>query len=156
MPEASSDCIKITAQVVKQEIGERNARVLALQDRWSRMRRLMDARAHAAVEAKVTAPGADTGLLCRTYKAVANEKVEEWELDAALLKELRAHEQQAAQELGQWQEKSQVTQLWDGSLSSLTPEQRDRILKDLAEAEFPGDPDAVAKALAAVEDLPIQ
>jgi phage terminase small subunit len=57
-------------------------------------------------------------------------------------------------ELGMFRDKN--TPIWDGRLESLTAEQRDRILHDLAEAEFPGDPDAVGKALAAVKDSPVQ
>jgi hypothetical protein len=105
-------------------------------------------------------PGGTTGLLVRTKKMLGSGptayEVDEYKADAAASAEFRDTLVQAAKEMGQWQKKSQVTQLWDDSLSSLTPEQRDRILKDLAEAEFPGDPDAVAKALAAVEDQPIQ
>jgi hypothetical protein len=38
-----------------------------------------------------------------------NQTVEEYAVDTALLKELRAHEQQAAQELGQWLDKHEHT-----------------------------------------------
>jgi hypothetical protein len=36
--------------------------------------------------------------------------VEEYQVDTGLLKELREHEKQAAQELGQWSEKARVEQ----------------------------------------------
>jgi hypothetical protein len=48
-------------------------------------------------------PGGKTGLL-----SVVKRKPLIVEVDTALLRELRAHEQQAAQELGQWQPESQV------------------------------------------------
>ena len=61
-------------------------------------------------------PGATTGTLARGVKAVGHSVRETWELDAALLAELRAidaelraTEKQAAQELGQWTEKRELT-----------------------------------------------
>jgi hypothetical protein len=54
------------------------------------------------------------GLLVRTHKQLGSAEypniVEEYEVDTGLLKELREHEKQAAQELGQWSEKSNVEQ----------------------------------------------
>lgn len=88
-------------------IGRRARRLRALEDRWERLKRVIAERASALEMAG--APGGDTGLLCRTLKSIGAgdhaEKVEEYELDAALLKELREHEKQAAIELGQWSEK---------------------------------------------------
>jgi hypothetical protein len=53
-------------------------------------------------------PGGSTGLLTRKYKSIGGgndaEKVEEHELDATLLKEVRGYQEQAAKELGQWAE----------------------------------------------------
>jgi len=57
-------------------------------------------------------PGGTTGLLVHTYKAIGTgefvEKVDEYAVDTGLLAELRAHEKQAAQELGQWVEKGEI------------------------------------------------
>lgn len=79
-------------------------RVDSLNDRWDRLRRIIRERAKAPEMQDV--PGGKTGLLVRTQKGLgAGESfmvVEEFALDAALLKELREHEKQAAQELGQW------------------------------------------------------
>jgi hypothetical protein len=62
----------------------------------------------------VAVPGAETGLLTRTYKQIGSgegaEKVEEYQVETGLLKELREHEKQAAQELGQWADKSKIEQ----------------------------------------------
>jgi hypothetical protein len=62
----------------------------------------------------MTGPGADKGLLARSYKQLGSGEdatiVEEYAVDGVLLKELREHEKQAAQELGQWSEKSRVEQ----------------------------------------------
>lgn len=84
-------------------------RLGALQDRWERMKQLIEARAaeHADI------PGGQTGLLVRTIKRIGSgdnwERVELFALDTGLLKELREHEKQAAQELGQWLERKDLT-----------------------------------------------
>jgi hypothetical protein len=79
--------------------------------RWIRLHRVIDARAG---DKTMTAPGADTGLLTRTHKQLGSAEypnvVEEYQVDTRLLKELREHEKQAAQELGQWSEKAKVEQ----------------------------------------------
>lgn len=58
-------------------------------------------------------PGGETGLLVRKYKNLGSgdnaRTVEEYEVDTGLLAELRAHEKQAAEELGQWITKGDVT-----------------------------------------------
>jgi hypothetical protein len=64
------------------------------------MRRVIEQRAASPEFAKV--PGGTTGLLCRDLKC---KDTTVYKLDTALLAELRAHEQQAAQELSQWQTK---------------------------------------------------
>jgi hypothetical protein len=92
------------SRVIKREIADRNSRVASLQDIWDRMHRVVEAR--AADESLRVAPGGDTGLLVRQLKKIGTgrdaEIVEEFAVDTGLLKEMRAHAQQAAQELGQW------------------------------------------------------
>lgn len=88
-------------------------RVEALNDRWLRMQRVIDERAADPEMADV--PGGTTGLLAKRPKRVEvigggedgprSTTVYEYEVDTGLLKELREHEKQAAQELGQWVEK---------------------------------------------------
>lgn len=91
-------------------IAERVNRVAALNDRWQRMQQVIEARA-AAMGSEV--PGGETGLLVKQLKMIgkgdAAQVVEEYAVDVALLKELREHERQAAQELGQWTEKTDLT-----------------------------------------------
>lgn len=111
-------------------IANRQNRVDALNDRWLRLHQVIAARAieHANV------PGGSTGLLVRqvrlvkVYSATTNpddvdepdaadvlisaklsQEVAEYAIDTGLLKELREHERQAAQELGQWTEKQEHT-----------------------------------------------
>lgn len=83
-------------------------RVDAQQDRWRRMKRLIEARAAEHVDA----PGGDTGLLVRQEKQLGvgllAERVTEYAFDAALAREMRELEQQAAKELGQWTEKRDI------------------------------------------------
>lgn len=102
---------EITASLTDCSIREVDTRVRALQDRWTRLNRIMEARGADPDHAK--APGGDTGLLVRTLKQLGRgedaETVEEFRLDTGLLKELRDTERQAAQELGQWAEKHEVT-----------------------------------------------
>lgn len=96
---------KLRQAVVDRGITERQNRVEALNERWRLMRQVIEARAEAGGEAA----GAKTGLLTKTIKVVGTGKdqyeVEEWAVDTGLLRELREHEKQAAQELGQWAEK---------------------------------------------------
>lgn len=90
-------------------IARRMNRVRVLDDRWNRMQAVIAARAeeHAAI------PGGSTGLLVRQVKqigvGVGAREVTEYEVDTGLLRELREHEKQAAQELGQWSDKHELT-----------------------------------------------
>lgn len=101
----------IAAGVVRLEITERNNRIQALQERWNAMRAVIQARAQDPAIAQV--PGGETGLIVTREKVIgfgeAAHITVEYELDTGLLKELRAHEQQAAQEAGQWAEKREHT-----------------------------------------------
>jgi hypothetical protein len=85
-------------------------RVDQLNDRWKRMRQVIDERAEA-MEAEVA--GGGTGLLVRQFKVIGGgdsaRQVEEYHVDTGLLKELREHEKQAAQELGQWTDRRELS-----------------------------------------------
>jgi hypothetical protein len=89
-------------------IGRRTRRLAALDRRWHDLRRVIEER--AADPAAQNIPGGSTGLLvCRSRVLGHGEQcriVEEWVVDIALLRELRALERQAAQELGQWAAKT--------------------------------------------------
>jgi hypothetical protein len=60
-------------------------------------------------------PGGATGLLVRRVKRIGTGPsagaVEEFAVDTRILRELRAHEQQAARELGQWIGRSDVASM---------------------------------------------
>lgn len=80
------------------------SRVSALEDRWHRMRMIILARSEDPELQEI--PGGKTGLLVKQVKQIgAGEKaqtVTTFVLDREILVELREHERQAAEELGQW------------------------------------------------------
>ncbi len=91
-------------------IGTVERRVEALNDRWQRLRRVVEARAQDPDMASV--PGGSTGLVVvdqiRGVGEGDNFKlISTFAVDTSLLKELREIEKQAAQELGQWQVKAE-------------------------------------------------
>lgn len=92
-------------------IAKRENRVAALGDRWRRLKQIIDER--AAVPEMATVPGGKTGLMVHQVKGIGKgedfQVIDEYVLDAALLRELRDHEKQAAEELGQWLERREVT-----------------------------------------------
>lgn len=102
-----------SAGTIALEISSRNARVQALQERWDKMRQVITERAvHYAKggddESDAIVPGGETGLLVKDFKGKeADQPV--YKVDTGLLAELRNHEKQAAEELGQWTEKRQLT-----------------------------------------------
>lgn len=103
----------IREKVRAQGIAILELRVRRLNDHWRRMQQVVEDR--AADPDMANAPGGSTGLLVRKFKMIGSgdsaTMVEEYEFDAALLKELREHEKQAAQELGQWTEKTSVEEI---------------------------------------------
>lgn len=118
-------------------------RVAALDDRWDRMKRLMDAR--SADPGMKGVPGGDTGIVVRDLKGIGKgddfQVVETFAFDAALFREFREHEKQAAQELGQWTERQHVEHRDLGA-----DEAFDRRMGELAARTepggVPGGPDA--------------
>lgn len=92
-------------------IANKQNRIDALNDRWHRMMTVIDERAEA--EENQDAPGGSTGLLVRDYKMVGfgpqARFVETFAVDTGLLREMRETEKQAAQELGHWTEKRDIT-----------------------------------------------
>ena len=97
-------------------IADKQNRVGYLNERHVALRQIVKERGEH--ESMIGVPGGKTGYVVRTLKAIgvgANQRtVEEYAIDTGLLKEFRAHEQQAAQELGEWVEKVAPTK-GDGS-----------------------------------------
>lgn len=95
-------------EVHRRGLASRDRRVKRQNDHWNRLQAVIEKRAdeYAKAHEKHTTdpkgnppihPAALTGLLVWTEDG--------WEVDTALLRELRALEQHAAKELGQWSEK---------------------------------------------------
>jgi hypothetical protein len=82
-------------------------RVAALDDRWRRLRRIIDER--AADPAMRGVPGGATGLLVHDIRAAGRGEearlVDVYRLDTGLMRELRELEKQAAIEVGDWNER---------------------------------------------------
>lgn len=91
-------------------------RLNALNDRWQRMNKVIEGRSlnlsGVDLEGVPEVPGGETGLLVHQRKAIGvgqnQQIIDTYEVDTGLLKELRAHEEQAAKELGEWSEKADV------------------------------------------------
>lgn len=94
-----------------QGLADLQNRIDAYNDRWRRLRQVIVARADDPELRDV--PGGSTGMLVRTFKGIGGgeraEMVEEFAVDVGLLRELRELEKQAAQDLGQWVSKGELT-----------------------------------------------
>ena len=93
----------IAAKLINYSVREKNTRLEALQSRWEKLNRVIEQRAVAPELQQV--PGGDTGLVVRTR--VGNYNV--FAVDIRTLRELRAIEEQASRESGQWMERVEST-----------------------------------------------
>lgn len=91
------------AAILSQGIAAKQNRIDEYDRRWREMKALMKARAEWDVLSDV--PGGQTGLLCRDFKGL----IPVYKVDAALLREMRELEKQAAIEVGDWTEKKELT-----------------------------------------------
>jgi hypothetical protein len=132
-PEFADRAKELTAiygeRVLKYGLARRERRLAVLSEVHERILTLIDARAKDPE--MVAIPGGLTGLLVKTNKlsrvGKALQVYEEFKADVGLLKELRAIEEQAARELGQWRDKHELSGA-DGKplgidVSSLSDEQ---------------------------------
>ena len=117
------------AQVRAEGIAVLENRILALNARWRAMQSVIKERADDPKMKDV--PGGTTGLLVREETPTRYGPVVKATLDAALLAELRAHEMQAAKELGQLVDRSRVDLDSGASAESL-----ERKLAALSDAEL--------------------
>jgi hypothetical protein len=102
---------RINASLDRRAISHVERRVASLNARWLKLHEVIAARAIDPDHAK--APGGSTGLLAHSLKGLGSGEnaviVSQWELDTGLMAEIRAVEQQASKELGQWAEKHDHT-----------------------------------------------
>lgn len=109
---------RIREAVLSQGIADRVQRVRALDARWQAMNAVIAARKEAnrrralredtddITFSEYHDAGADGGLMTHTVLNLKGGGTREfWDVDVALLKEIREHEKQAAQEVGQWIDK---------------------------------------------------
>lgn len=89
----------------KEGIANKQNRMDEYDRRWREMKALMRARAEWDVLRDENVPGRETGLLCRDFKGIRPV----YKVDAALLREMRELEKQAAIEIGDWTEKKELT-----------------------------------------------
>lgn len=109
------------AGLVGDQVGRLNAAMLRLPiaKKRERLKTLdkMHRKALGVIEARGEsmegdAPGAETGLLVRQVKQIGSGRdvqiIEEYAIDVPLMREIRALEEQAAKELGQWVDKREI------------------------------------------------
>lgn len=100
---------QLQAAMLRYRVAKKRERIKVLDDLHTKMLTVIDERAEDLGD---EAPGGSTGLLVRQLKQIgygeSARTVEEYAVDAGLVRELRAVHEQAAKELGQWVDKSEV------------------------------------------------
>lgn len=113
-------------------IADKQNRIGYLNARHAALRQIVQERGED--ESMADVPGGKTGYMVRTMRAIGvgnlQQTIVEYAVDTALLREFRAHEQQAAQELGQWVEKVAPTKGDGSDLDLATLLQKARALRD--------------------------
>lgn len=101
---------EIRAEIRRRGIGVVERRVDAFDRLWNKLHRVIADRA----DDMKGVPGGSTGLLVRKFKTLGSgenaKTVEEYAVDTGLISEIRELGKQAAQELGQWVNRSNVEQ----------------------------------------------
>lgn len=103
---------KLEVEIFSAGVAVKKNRLRRLNNHWQKAQQVVEERKQAA-EADPTmaeVPGARTGMMIRTLKAIGqNQTVAEWRWDRELEKTILDIEKQAAIEMGQWTEKKDVT-----------------------------------------------
>lgn len=98
------------AEIRNEGIAVQQARIDAADDRWERMKQLIEARAADPKMSNI--PGGTTGLLVHSQKVIGGgpsaQTVDEYQFDAALVKEMRELEKHISDELGQRTQKLDI------------------------------------------------
>lgn len=102
----------IDAEMMRLPIAKKNVRVARLNDLQRRLELVVTDREEAYSQDEQVI-GGRSGAIVKQYKSVGYGKesriVEEHAFDAALFREIRAIDEQAAKELGQWVDKGELT-----------------------------------------------
>jgi hypothetical protein len=102
---------QVASETFSLAIADRNSRVRALQERWEILRNGLMVIIKERGEALKDFPGGASGLLTKDYRGTGPDQRVITRVDSgviSLFQELRAYEQQAAIEIGQWQAKVAV------------------------------------------------
>ena len=109
---------RIAASISRFWIAKRRKRVAAVQNLLDGALSVIEQRATDPSMADV--PGGTTGLIVRDVKVVGTgneaERVDVYRVDTALMAEIRNGLKQAAQEVGDWTEKREVSGMGDNEL----------------------------------------
>lgn len=101
---------EIRAEILTESIAVKAERVRHAQQLHGRMLQVISDR---ATDPAATGPGAHSGLLVRSLKMLGSgqeaQVIEEYTFDANLSKEIREWQKYAAQEMGDWTERKDVT-----------------------------------------------
>ena len=163
------------ARAELQSVGivDRQNRLSALNERWLALQEVIRSRAehYSAIVAGAPAdavrgyhrpewiaPGAETGVLVFSRRVVGKLTTEEWAADVALFREIRAHEEQAAKEMGQWTEKRELTGKDGGPIqfedvSALSDDQLDALIAELSASAEGASGQSAAGAITALEPV---
>lgn len=117
-------CAEFSARFKRLAIARREMRISVLNQQHTKLLELQDERSK---EMDGSIAGGSTGLLVRQYKVSGENTVTEYAFDAAVVREIRALEEQAAKELGQLVEKHEHK---IRSLKDLSDEELAAILED--------------------------
>lgn len=107
---AAEHVAELEAAVSRYAVAKRRKRVAIIQGQVDRLLGVIEER---AVGMAGVSFGTGTGLLVHQTKVVGTgqnqQTIDEYVVDTGTLKELREHLKQAAQEVGQWSDKQEVT-----------------------------------------------
>lgn len=103
---------QIQAAMMRHAIAKKYKRIGVLDDLHTKLLAVVEERGLAMTGEYA---GTDTGLVVRQIKSIGTgpntQTIEEYAVDTGTIREIRALHEQAAKELGQWVEKSQVEDL---------------------------------------------
>jgi transposase-like protein len=101
---------QLQAAMLRYRVAKKRERMRVLDDLHTKLLTVIEDR---GVEYEDDAPGTRTGLVTKTFKMVGAGRdatlVTEWGVDTPTVREIRAIQEQAAKELGQWVEKGEIS-----------------------------------------------
>lgn len=101
---------ELDRSMMRYAISKRRKRIGKLQRAIDKVEQVIDERASSQYNDADQAPGAESGLLVsKPVFSHSGELAYEWKFDAALVREYRALMEQAAKELGQLQDRLEIT-----------------------------------------------